>query len=184
MRVALVNPPWSFEHSIYFGCREPHLPLEYGAARTLLQTAGHEAEIFDGHFFGIPIAELANHVHAWKPDAIVITTAPSYLFWRCAPPELRVPQEMVRLLREVGGAMIAVGPHASTTPKTTLQKLGVDLVVLGECEEILPQLAGDWTKADSVCYARDGAIRVKGTPHAANMNDLPALEWDRSTIAR
>ena len=27
MRVALVNPAWSFEGSIYFGCREPHLPL-------------------------------------------------------------------------------------------------------------------------------------------------------------
>jgi anaerobic magnesium-protoporphyrin IX monomethyl ester cyclase len=30
MRVALVNPPWSFAGSIYFGCREPHLPLELG----------------------------------------------------------------------------------------------------------------------------------------------------------
>ena len=27
-RVALVNPPWSFEGSIYSGCREPHLPIE------------------------------------------------------------------------------------------------------------------------------------------------------------
>ena len=38
MRVALVNPPWSFDGSIYFGCREPHLPLELrlgqGAARS------------------------------------------------------------------------------------------------------------------------------------------------------
>ena len=28
MRVALVNPSWSYEGSIYFGCRAPHLPLE------------------------------------------------------------------------------------------------------------------------------------------------------------
>ena len=28
MRVALVNPAWDYEGSIYFGCREPHLPLE------------------------------------------------------------------------------------------------------------------------------------------------------------
>ena len=33
MKVALVNPPWSFENSIYFGCREPHLPLELGYCR-------------------------------------------------------------------------------------------------------------------------------------------------------
>jgi anaerobic magnesium-protoporphyrin IX monomethyl ester cyclase len=42
MKYALVNPPWSFEGSIYFGCREPHLPLEYGYSKALLERAGHE----------------------------------------------------------------------------------------------------------------------------------------------
>ena len=42
MRVALVNPPWSFEGSIYFGCREPHLPLELGYARALLERGGQQ----------------------------------------------------------------------------------------------------------------------------------------------
>ena len=37
MKVALVNPPWSFDGSIYFGCREPHLPLELGYAKALLE---------------------------------------------------------------------------------------------------------------------------------------------------
>jgi hypothetical protein len=37
MRVALVNPPWRFEGSIYFGCREPHLPFELGYADALLR---------------------------------------------------------------------------------------------------------------------------------------------------
>ena len=85
---------------------------------------------------------------AWpisRPTSRVVTTAPSYLFWRCAPPELRVPQETVRAIcADVGGTMVGVGPHGSTTPKTTLRKLGVDAVVMGECEEILPQLAGPW----------------------------------------
>ena len=43
MKFALVNPPWTFEGSIYFGCREPHLPLEFGYAKALLEAAGHEA---------------------------------------------------------------------------------------------------------------------------------------------
>ncbi len=37
MRFALVNPPWNFEGSIYFGCREPHLPLELGYSKALLE---------------------------------------------------------------------------------------------------------------------------------------------------
>ena len=40
MRVALVNPPWSFEGSIYFGCREPHLPLELAYAKAKLDAPG------------------------------------------------------------------------------------------------------------------------------------------------
>ena len=48
MKYALVNPNWSFERSIYFGCREPHLPLEYGYAKALLEREGHETAIVDG----------------------------------------------------------------------------------------------------------------------------------------
>jgi hypothetical protein len=45
--VALVNPRWTFDGGIYFGCREPHLPLEYGYARALLERAGHEVLLVD-----------------------------------------------------------------------------------------------------------------------------------------
>ncbi len=48
MRFCLINPPWTFEASIYFGCREPHLPLEYGYSKALLEQAGHEVDIVDG----------------------------------------------------------------------------------------------------------------------------------------
>ena len=47
MRFALLNPNWTFEGSIYFGCREPHLPLELGYARTMLEQAGHQALLVD-----------------------------------------------------------------------------------------------------------------------------------------
>ena len=49
MRVALVNPRWDYKHSIYFGCREPHLPLEMGYAQALLEQAGHRTLLLDAH---------------------------------------------------------------------------------------------------------------------------------------
>jgi B12-binding domain/radical SAM domain protein of rhizo-twelve system len=169
MRFSLVNPPWTFDGSIYFGCREPHLPLEYGYSKALLERAGHEARIVDGQLEGLSLAEIRERVADFRSDFTVVTSAPSYLFWRCAPPELRVPRETVDVLRDVGGTMVAVGPHASTTPRATLHKLGVNVVVLGECEEILPRLADG--------YVQDG-------PHSANMAELPALTWDPAAIAR
>ncbi len=186
MRVALVNPNWSFAGSIYFGCREPHLPLEYGYAKALLERAGHTAVILDAQLMDLDGAGLLAAVADFRPDMTVVTTAPSYLFWRCCPPELRVPQETVRLLRPVGGVMVGVGPHGSTTPRTALAKLGVDVVVQGECEEILVRLAGgeDWGRIPSLCHASDGTVHVQGGPYAGAFADLPALEWPDAWIAR
>src|SRR3954453_1280843 len=101
MRYALINPPWTFDGSIYFGCREPHLPLESGYARGLLERAGHEVAIIDGQLRGVTAQAVAGAVAAFAPDRVVITTAPSYLFWRCAPPELRVPQQTLRAIRAI-----------------------------------------------------------------------------------
>ena len=53
MKFALVNPHWTFDGSIYFGCREPHLPLEYGYARALLERAGHEVLLVDAQLHGL-----------------------------------------------------------------------------------------------------------------------------------
>jgi anaerobic magnesium-protoporphyrin IX monomethyl ester cyclase len=177
LKFALLNPNWSFDGSIYFGCREPHLPLEFGYAKALLQAQGHEAHIIDGQMHRLSLAEICGRLQSLRPDFTVVTTAPSYLFWRCAPPELRVPQETIRALRGFCGVSIAVGPHGSTTPKTTLRKLGVDAVVIGECEDILPQLTGNWSTVPSLCYWINGEPWVQGSTHATGMATLPALRW-------
>jgi B12-binding domain/radical SAM domain protein of rhizo-twelve system len=186
MRVALVNPPWSFGGSIYFGCRAPHLPLELGYSAALLRRAGHEATIVDAHAKRLGPAEVREAVLALRADAVVITTAPSYLFWRCAPPELRVPQEVLRALRGAVGLTVAVGPHASTTPRATLRKLGVDAAVLGECEEILPLLLdaprSAWGLVPSIAFREGAEPRITRGPHASDLARLPALAWDDEAV--
>jgi len=184
MKYALVNPNWTFDGSIYFGCREPHLPLEYGYAKALLERAGHEAIIVDGQLEGLSGEEIRARVARFRPDFTVITTAPSYLFWRCAPPELRVPRETADLVRGCGGVLIGIGPHASTTPRAALRKLGLDLVILGEPEEILPQLGGDWSGVPSLYLRENGSVAAPATPHASDMKALPALRWPDEIVAR
>jgi anaerobic magnesium-protoporphyrin IX monomethyl ester cyclase len=187
MKVALVNPRWTFEGSIYFGCREPHLPLEYGYARALLARDGHEVQLIDAQLHDLPLQEVVRRVSAFAPDRLVITTAPSYLFWRCAPPELRVPQETLRALAGAPGLRIVVGPHASTTPAATLRKLDADVAVLGECEEILPRLATEpagWDALSAIARRLPDGVRVQGGPHQCDMAALPALWWDAADLAR
>lgn len=186
MKVALVNPPWSYEGSIYFGCREPHLPMELGYTKALLEQAGHVVLMLDGHLMGQTSIELADAVAAFGADMTVVTTAPTYLFWRCAQPELRVPTQFLQDVGDRGGRTVAVGPHSSATPEAALRKLGATAVVLGECEEVVTRLAGcaDWRDVPSTALWVDGVIRINGGPAATAFTQTPALHWPDAWIAR
>lgn len=195
MRVALINPPWSFEGSSYFGCREPHFPLELAYARALLEQRGHVVRLLDAQMTGADLGALEAELWSYRPDVTVLTTAPSYLYWRCAPPELRVPMETARALRPYTQRMFVVGPHGSTTPRAVLAKIDADAVVMGECEAVLPELVeaapSSYHEIDSIAYRAFGAelgdgaagIVVQGSPAAVDLQRLPALRWQPAEVA-
>ena len=185
MKFALVNPNWTFNGSIYFGCRDPHFPLEFGYSKVLLERQGHEATIIDGQLFDLSLDAIARQVGEFGADVAVLTTAPSYLFWRCPPPELRVPQELADALRPHVETLVAVGPHASATPRATLAKLDVDIVVMGECEEVVPRLAAaERQTIAGIAYSTNGNPTVQGDVQAADLGKLPALHWPDAWIWR
>jgi B12-binding domain/radical SAM domain protein of rhizo-twelve system len=183
-RVALINPDWHYEGSIYFGCRSPHLPLELGISRQLLEQAGHKTLLLDAHMFGLSIAEIDAELQPFKPDIVVVTTAPTYLFWRCAPPELRIPQQLTFALRHIAPMLVAVGPHGSATPRAALGKLQINCVVMGECETTLLRLANGERDIPGTCYRHGDEIRVNGGPQAAPFIDQPPLRWPDEVIRR
>lgn len=183
-RVAVINPNWRYEGSIYFGCRSPHLPLELGLSKRLLEDHGHRAILLDAHMFGLSLADIRSEIAAFRPDIVVIATAPTYLFWRCAPPELRIPQELAFALRDLSPMQVAVGPHGSTTPRAALRKLQADMVVMGECEETLLRLANEESEIIGTCYADGAMVRVNGGPQAARFVDQPPLAWPDEMIRR
>ncbi|WP_375408819.1 TIGR04295 family B12-binding domain-containing radical SAM protein [uncultured Methylobacterium sp.] len=186
MRIALVNPSWTYCNSIYFGCRAPHLALELAYGKAMLEREGHEVLLVDAHLNGQSNEEAADAVAAFGPAMTVVTTAPTYLFWRCAPPELRVPRAFLDALGSRGGRTIAVGPHGSTTPGATLAKLGVDAVIRGECEEILVRLAAAdiLDEVPALAFRGGGGVTITGGPHSGRFVDLPALRWPAEWIAR
>jgi B12-binding domain/radical SAM domain protein of rhizo-twelve system len=183
-RVALINPDWRYDGSIYFGCRSPHLPLELGISQQLLEQAGHQTLLLDAHMFSLSHSDILAELRIFRPDIVVVTTAPTYLFWRCAPPELRVPQQLTFALRDAAPMLVAVGPHGSTTPRTALSKLQVDYVVMGECELTLLRLANRERDIVGTAYRKGANIRVNGGPQAAPFVDQPPLRWPDEMIRR
>ena len=170
-RVALVNPPWEFEGSRYWACREPHLPLELLYADALLRKRGLDTLLVDAHLEKLSPRLLEERIGAFGPDMIVITTAPSYLFWRCPPPELDIPALACKALGSVA-PIVAVGPHGSATPGYVMDRLNCQAIIRGEPEEELVRLAlGDPTAAtvwatdrDRICDSKVAAVDLKALP--------------------
>ena len=124
-----------------------------------------------------------SEVGGFAPDMTVVTTAPSYLFWRCAPPELRVPQETLRALRDVAGILVAVGPHASTTPARDAAQARVPMrrssaSARRSCRA-LPRPRARWRGPVDRATAAAASSACRADPHATDMAALPALAGRR-----
>src|ERR1700733_2819013 len=96
--------------------------------------------LVDAQSDNLDVGQVRLRLQAFSPDFLVIPTAPSYLFWRCPQPELRVPMEWFAALGDEA-TTVAIGPHGSATPGTTLRKLGCDVVLRGEPDQTLAELA-------------------------------------------
>jgi anaerobic magnesium-protoporphyrin IX monomethyl ester cyclase len=183
MRFALVNPAWTFDGSTYFGCRDPHYPLELLFASDQIVAAGHEALVIDAQTDERSVDDVRRRLERFDPDFLVIPTAPSYLFWRCPPPELRVPMEWVAAL--AGRATtVAIGPHSSATPAATLRKTGCDVVMRGEPDQTLARLASDpWEQIPGCCFRRsDGTFYISPELGVADMKALGALNFHNYNV--
>lgn len=186
MKYALVNPNWSFEGSTYFGCADAHAPLELLAAREFLRTAGHEVRLVDAFMEALSPEQVLERLTGFSPDFLVVPTAPSYLFWRCPQPELRVPAQWIAALRSVAKTAVAIGPHGSVTPLSTLRKTGADVVLRGEPDQTLPKLAGTpWEMIEGCCW-----IDAKGQYHPSaslgttDMRAVTTLDYSDYPVER
>ncbi len=186
MRYALVNPAWTFDGSTYFGCRDPHFPLELLSAREFLRAAGHEVLLVDAFMGDLSLEQVKQRLESFEEDFLVIPTAPSYLFWRCPQPELRVPRQWIAALSRES-TVVAIGPHGSVTPRATLEKTGADVVLRGEPDQTLPQLASlPWDMVAGCCWrdSATGAFRESTGLGAVDMQAVTALDYTDYPVER
>ncbi|MFL6436686.1 MAG: TIGR04295 family B12-binding domain-containing radical SAM protein [Terriglobales bacterium] len=177
MKFALVNPNWNFFGSTYFGCTEPHYPLELLFAFDQVRQSGGEALLIDAQVENLSTTDVAPRIRDFNPDFLVIPTAPSYLFWRCPPPELRVPREWFQALRSHGTG-VAIGPHPSATPGATLRKIGCTVAMRGEPDQTIPQLASKpWQDIAGCCWHDDRGEHISAGLGVTDMKALSALDF-------
>lgn len=106
------------------------VPLEWG----YLADFSDDCRVRDGYFSKQSIASTVDELVEFEPDIILMSTAPSYLFWRCPPLNLELVRRYCEAIKaSVGKAKIVlIGPHASSDPAWVLDVTSADSVFLGE----------------------------------------------------
>ena len=62
MKFALLNPNWDFKGSTYFGCQDPHVPLELMFAADQLLAAGQDSLLVDAQTDNLTLQEARHRV--------------------------------------------------------------------------------------------------------------------------
>ncbi len=177
MKFALLNPNWDFKGSTYFGCQDPHVPLELLFAADQLLAAGQDSLLVDAQTDNLTLQEARHRVIAFAPDFLVMPTAPSYLFWRCPPPELRVPMEWLAGLNSKA-IKVMIGPHPSATPATTIRKTACDVAMRGEPDQTLAELASKpWQEIAGCCFKQENGLHISESLAVADMSALGPLDF-------
>ena len=184
MKYALVNPNWSFKGSTYFGCHDPHYPLELLFSADKIRETGQDCLLIDAQNDGLGLQEVQSRLDQFDPDFLVIPSAPSYLFWRCPPPELRVPSQWMSGLK-TKARKVAVGPHSSATPAAVLRKLDCEIALRGEPDLVLGELARKpLSEIEGCCWRDEAGIHLTPTLAVADMRRLGALSFQDYNVER
>jgi B12-binding domain/radical SAM domain protein of rhizo-twelve system len=137
------------------------------------RVAGYEAQLIDAQMENIDIAETRSRVDRFDPDFVIFPTAPSYLFWRCPPPEVRIPKRWIAGLPGRAKKVI-IGPHASATPPAALRKTGADIAFRGEPDANIPKLADTpWELIEGCCFGN----HVSASLGVTDMKALAPLDF-------
>lgn len=170
MKVLLINP-------VSRASDYPVFPLGLGYIAAILVGRGDEVEVLDLNAYrreGKVVEEKIKQVQFdWVGIGSILTQYP-YLKWLCEKLKNYHPHKPV----VIGGGL------ASIVPELLLQSLPADLVVIGEGEKTVTELAANISRPDSfsripgLCFRRGGEIINNGRPEPVEINTLPFPKWD------
>ncbi|MFO7950380.1 MAG: radical SAM protein [Candidatus Fermentibacteraceae bacterium] len=182
-RVLLVNPPSAV--GVYDSSKirvaitsAPFITLATLAGELLRE--GHEVEIADLMVEPEPMEAYRRRLESLRPEYVGITyTTPLY----------HEARQLAGMAREVlpGVTTVAGGIHASTLPRESLDEGNFDIVVLGEGERTLAEIAAGRDPQDiaGVAFGR-GSDYTETAPRELirDLNDLPLPAWELHDLSR
>jgi radical SAM superfamily enzyme YgiQ (UPF0313 family) len=143
LKVVLVNPPSPPEFRVSRGLMggfgmavNPGLlypPIELAHVASVLEAAGHEVAIHDSDALGLGVEAARDAITAEKPDLVCVDSSSTSL-----DQDLRLCRE---LRRSTGAPVAILGSQVTYTPGEIFQHDNVDIVVRGEPEYTVREIA-------------------------------------------
>ncbi|MCJ7443253.1 MAG: radical SAM protein [Methanotrichaceae archaeon] len=178
MKILFLNPNWnSISPRIFPGCKRPHHPLELLYPATIL-SKNHEILVIDAFLERLNNKDLQLRLRSFEPEVVVMSTAPSYLFWRCCPLDISLPKKVSHIVRSSSKAIsIIIGPHPTVSPKWVLKECQCDDLVRGEAELSVAEFINSGLGNLHVRGLCSGELD-NGVAFVEDLNLLPKINFD------
>jgi radical SAM superfamily enzyme YgiQ (UPF0313 family) len=177
MNIFFLNPNWNL-HQKHFEASipQPIQPLEFAYMASQLR-GDHTVRIYDAHLKNSSLPRIVEEIKKFRADVVVLETAPTYLFWRCCPLDIKVPSEISKLIKKKTGAkLICIGPHPTITPSWTMKETKADYLVMGEPDISVPEFIKSEFDTDlKGVYTSNGG---DGVSYVEDLSKLPLPSFD------
>ena len=127
-------------------------PLEWG----YLSNGNYLAYIIDDHYHNRDLEATLKLIWNIRPTVVVVSTSPSYLYWRCPPLNLRLVFDYINRIKKCipSTTIITIGPHGTIDPDWVLSESASDFVFRGEPDGNLIEYleTSEFVKCDWLSY--------------------------------
>lgn len=182
--VLLVNPDWrELPRPGHFRTHVPYFPLELMYIHGTLRERGVRAILCDLWGQTTTAGQFAELLK--EADYIIVTTAPTYIFWRAGICDVSFPKETVAMLRSRApqAKIIVIGPQGTALPETMFDS-HFDFLIRGEPDIVAADLIrclednGDPFSLPGVCVRKEEAwSRAEETASVNDLEVLPPLDF-------
>ncbi|MGA2796164.1 MAG: radical SAM protein [Thermoguttaceae bacterium] len=173
MRILLINPPWVIwnRKNVWRNVASIMPPLGVAWLAAVLEREGHDVTILDAHAERLELDSLTPWMHEQGDFELVGITATTPLIGNALEIAGRVKAQWPHTLVVLGGV------HPTVLPDEVLAEPAVDLVVRGEGENTLIDIAAEkpWEAINGISYRRDG--QVLHNPDRELIRDLNSLPF-------
>jgi len=139
MHITLVKPSWEYPISAADSTyNRVWPPLELLNCAAILRGDGHDVDVIDAHAERLPPERVGERTRG--ADLVVLTTS-ALDRWQCPPLQLAPVVATAEAIRPVVGKLALTGFHGTYAPERMLAMTGADLVIRGEPEMTVRELA-------------------------------------------